>query len=143
MRTQLTAEAYARFYEKLTPDTPRAQYAIFFDTNSEFSDPFQSVKGIEAIENVFTNMYAKLYNPRFIIDEVLSNEDVAYIRWHFHYALTKGSKEESFTGISRVTFTASAKVSSHIDYWDAATHVYEKIPLLGTLLRFIKRKIES
>ena len=137
------ANAYAKFYEQLTSESSREEYGVFFDNSSEFADPFQKVQGLHAIHNIFIDMYTKLYKPHFIVDEVVASCDVAYIRWHFHYALSKNSKAESFTGVSRVTFSKSAKVKSHIDYWDAGENVYEKIPLLGTLLRFVKRKLHA
>lgn len=143
MSTQHIAEAYARFYEQLSPKSPFEEYGVFFDKHSKFSDPFQSVQGLEAIHKIFLNMYAKLYEPRFIIDELVCSEEVAYIKWHFTYSLSQNSKLESFSGVSRVTFTTSAKVATHVDFWDAAENVYEKIPLLGTVLRFIKRRVHA
>ena len=50
-------------------------------------------------------------------------------------------KKSRFEGVSRMQINEEGKVISHIDYWDAAENVYEKIPLLGAVLRFIKRKI--
>ncbi len=143
MQIQEIAKAYAKFYETLSPSAKREDYGVFFDKNSEFSDPFQSVKGLGAIYNIFLNMYTSLHNPRFIVDEVVCSDDVAYIRWRFYYSMSESAKADSFTGVSRVTFTPSAKIKSHIDYWDAAEHVYEKIPLLGAVLRYIKRKIHA
>jgi hypothetical protein len=31
-------------------------------------------------------------------------------------------------------------VAVHRDYWDAAEELYEKLPLLGSLMRFLKRQ---
>jgi len=143
MSTQVYAEAYARFYEKLSPKSTKEEYGVFFDNSSKFEDPFQKVEGLNAIHKVFVNMYETLHNPHFVVDEIVCSEDVAYLKWHFFYAYSEGREEEHFVGVSRVTFSKSAKVLSHVDYWDAAQHVYEKIPLLGSLIRFIKRKIHA
>ena len=137
------AHKYAEFYETLTKETPKEEYLKFFDENSYFEDPFQKVDGSEAIYKIFTDMYEKLYEPKFIVDEIIYSDNVAYIRWDFKYALSQKASQDFFTGVSRVTFSQNQKVSSHIDYWDAASHVYEKIPLLGGLLRLIKRKLHA
>jgi steroid Delta-isomerase len=34
-------------------------------------------------------------------------------------------------------------VTYHRDYWDAAEELYETLPLLGQLLRFIKKKLKA
>jgi len=143
MATLTLAHKYAEFYETLTKETPKEKYLDYFDENSYFEDPFQKVHGKEAIYKIFTDMYKKLYEPKFIVDEVIYSDNVAYIRWDFEYALSQKGTQEFFTGVSRVTFSKDAKVLSHIDYWDAASHVYEKIPLLGGLLRLIKSKLHA
>ncbi|MDD2790514.1 MAG: nuclear transport factor 2 family protein [Sulfurimonas sp.] len=142
MDTKLYAEAYANFYAKMNSSTSKEEYETFFDAYSYFEDPFQRVYGIDNIYAIFVDMYKKLHEPVFIIDEVVCSDNVAYIRWEFRYSLSPKHARDSFIGLSRVTFE-DAKVVSHIDYWDAAQHVYEKIPLLGSVLRFIKRKVHA
>ncbi|MBE0492696.1 MAG: nuclear transport factor 2 family protein [Sulfurospirillum sp.] len=141
MESKKHAQAYADFYESLHKDVAKSEYAHFFDENSSFEDPFQKVKGLDLIYAIFENMYTSLHKPHFKIDEIISADGVSYIRWEFCYALSNTSKQDSFVGISRVTFTHDGHVKEHIDYWDVAEHVYEKIPLLGSLLRLLKRKL--
>ncbi len=143
MQIEQFAKAYGAFYERLTPETPLEEYAVFFDKKSSFSDPFQSVEGLLPIHNVFLNMYKTLHNPHFLVDEIVTKGDVAYLKWRFTYALKENATPQSFSGLSRVVFTASAKVLTHEDFWDAAHNVYEKIPLLGGILRFIKRRLHA
>jgi len=137
------ARQYGEFFERLSKDDKQEIYEQFFDENSLFEDPFQRVVGVEKIYQVFENMYTTLHNPKFIVEEIIEKENIAYIKWQFFYAMSPGAKQEHFTGISRVAFSEDAKVISHTDYWDAASNVYEKIPLLGVILRFIKRKIHA
>lgn len=137
------AKQYGEFFQTLGPKHLKEHYGKFFDENSLFEDPFQRVFGIEQIYKVFENMYTTLYEPKFFIEEIVEQGDVAYIRWSFTYALHSKGVLQNFTGVSRVEFSKDQKVLSHIDYWDAASNVYEKIPLLGSILRFIKRKIHA
>lgn len=137
------ANQYGKFFERLSQDNNQEFYEQFFDQNSLFEDPFQKVVGIEKIYKVFENMYTTLHDPKFVVQETIEKENVAYIAWHFVYALRPGAKRECFRGISRVEFSKDAKVISHTDYWDAASNVYEKIPVLGTVLRYVKRKIHA
>jgi steroid Delta-isomerase len=45
--------------------------------------------------------------------------------------------------MSELTFDSDGKVARHIDYWDAGKHFYEKLPLLGALLRAIRRRVAA
>ena len=50
-------------------------------------------------------------------------------------------KDWQVDGASRITLTCEGKVSEHVDFWDAAQGLYEMIPLIGPLLRMLRRRI--
>lgn len=139
----LQAKAYAAFFEQLHAGMKKQEYARFFDASSVFEDPFQSVQGLDSIYGVFEHMYKTLCESAFFVEECISEKNVTFLRWRFVYKRLHVSMQESFIGVSRVTFGENGKVLSHVDYWDAAYNVYEKVPLLGAILRFIKRKIRA
>ena len=130
-------ESYARFFEELSYTFEEDAFEKVFAKDAIFADPFQRVQGIKAIVAVFRHMYATLKNPRFEIIETIGDAEKGYIRWHFHY------NDRSFEGVSHVRFDSEGKVLSHTDYWDAASNVYETIPIIGSLLRLIKRRISG
>ncbi|MBT5934038.1 nuclear transport factor 2 family protein [Sulfurimonas sp.] len=136
-----SAQKYADFFETINSKTPLEEYKEFFDENSYFEDPFQKVTGVVKIYNIFEDMYIKLFNPRFEIYEVVSNENISYIKWKFLYQVNEKSSVDSFIGISRIELSDDGKVMEHVDYWDAGSNIYEKIPLLGSIIRYIKSKI--
>lgn len=137
------AKQYANFFETLTKESNLESYSVFFNEDSSFEDPFQKVQGLDSIYRVFEHMYETLYEPRFVITELVENTSVTYLKWDFYFKLSQDTSEHSFEGVSRVNFSDAGKVLSHTDYWDAANNVYEKVPLLGSILRFIKRKIRA
>jgi len=143
MNLDLTTNAYATFFESITQETPIEKYAHIFDEKIYFEDPFQKVVGLSNVYGVFQHMYETLYDPRFIIDEIISERQCAYFRWTFSYQRSESHKREKFTGVSRVQFLETGKVISHVDYWDAAENIYEKVPLLGSILRFIKKRLKA
>jgi hypothetical protein len=53
----------------------------------------------------------------------------------------KNQPPSATTGISHVRFSSDGKVIFHQDYFDAAAFLYEKIPVLGGEIRFIKKRI--
>ena len=87
-----------------------------------------------------SHMYQNLDNPRFVINEYMDKENVIYVKWDFLFAF-KGKKDEnSFEGVSRLVVNEQGKVISHIDYWDAAEHMYEKMPLVGCTASLYQEK---
>jgi hypothetical protein len=45
--------------------------------------------------------------------------------------------------MSELRFAADGRVREHIDHWDAAAQVYERLPLIGGLMRLIRRRFAS
>lgn len=137
------AHRYAIFFEQLNKDTSLEEYKLFFNDESYFEDPFHKVVGIEKIYPIFEKMYEAFYKASFRVIESVSDGKITYLRWEFQYARLAEDELSSFEGVSRVEFDEHGYVRSHIDFWDAATHVYEKIPLIKSVLGYIKRKINE
>ncbi len=134
---------YALFFENLNKDISIQEYENIFSKDIYFEDPFQKTKGINSIYNIFDHMYKSLDEPRFIVKEIIENENIAYLQWNFIFKYKNSKNIESFTGVSRIELNEDLKVVSHIDYWDAASNIYEKVPVLKSILRFIKNKIKA
>lgn len=137
----MTKDKLTHFFETLHSGTSMDSFRSIYDDKVLFKDPFNSVEDIDSVYEIFVHMFQNLDNPRFVITEYIDKENIIYVKWDFNFAF-KGQKDEnSFEGVSRLVVNKQGKVISHIDYWDAAEHMYEKMPLVGSLLRFIKRKI--
>lgn len=137
------ARIYARFFENIDKTTPIEEYEKIFEKEVRFKDPFHDIKGLEKLYKIFEDMYIKLDNPSFKVTEIIEQNNIAYLKWDFHFSFKNDKKTESFEGVSRVEFNEENKVISHIDYWDSSSNLYEKIPILSFFMRFIKSKINS
>lgn len=134
---------YASFFENLDRNTPIEEYKKMFNENAKFKDPFHEVIGINNIYKIFEDMYLKLDNPKFKITEIVEHNNIVYIKWDFIFYFKNSNNEESFEGVSRIEFNKSDKVISHIDYWDSGSNLYEKIPIVSSFIKFIKKRIKA
>jgi hypothetical protein len=46
-------------------------------------------------------------------------------------------------GGSHLKYATDGRIALHRDYWDAAEELYEKLPGLGSLMRWLKRRANS
>ena len=139
----MTKQKISHFFETLHESTSTEAFKMIYDDAVVFQDPFNKVQGIDAVVDIFAHMYENLDHPRFVINEYIDTQNIAYVKWDFIFSFKGEETENRFEGVSRLEINAEDKVISHTDYWDAAEHIYEKLPLIGSLLRFIKRKIAS
>ncbi len=131
-------DAFIDWYENLTPRSLDA-IATHYAHDVYFRDPFHEFSDRDSLYHVYARMFESLDEPRFHIDATITeaNESAIYWRFTFRY----GRREMTITGTSRIRFAADGRVESHIDYWDAACQIYERIPLLGAVLRTLRRRI--
>lgn len=137
----MTQEKISLFFESLHERTSVEAFGSIYDDEVTFTDPFNEVKGIDAVYEIFAHMYENLDKPRFVITEYIGTQNIAYVKWDFIFSFKGEKRERRFEGVSRLEINTEDKIISHTDYWDAAEHIYEKLPLIGSFLRFIKRKI--
>ncbi len=66
-----------------------------------------------------------------------------YIRWQMSYAGPKlNSGEPIITiGMTQLRFNQQGQAIFHQDYWDASTGVFEHIPLVGGLVKFVRGRM--
>jgi len=116
----------------------------FYHAQAWFKDPFNEVTGITAIEAIFQRMYQQVHAPRFEVRDQVLQDAQAFLVWDFHFGLKrKPAQLIRIHGSSHLRFAEDGRVIYHRDYWDVAEELYEKLPVLGSLMRFLKRQAHS
>ena len=112
-----------------------------------FVDPFNNVIGLEKVQAIFQHMYRKIKNARFIILNSaldLKNPDpVGLIRWRMEGNLKLNDRPWPIEGMSEIRFSADGRVREHIDHWDSGEQFFERLPLIGWLVRLIKKGVKT
>lgn len=133
-------DALIDFYQTLTPAS-LDRFDDFYAEHARFKDPFNEVRGLPAIRRIFSHMFAQLQEPRFVVTEKIGAGTTAFIVWTLHFR--RGVKEETIHGVTRLHWDAAGKIDDHRDYWDAAEELYMKLPLIGRLMRVLRRQFFS
>lgn len=136
-------QTYAGFFATLSPQSLDRLDALFAP-DARFKDPFNDVTGVPAIRAVFEHMYRVCPAPAFEVGEWALTGRIAFIRWRFTDGPVAGrSMALDVDGMSRVVFDEAGRVVEHVDYWDPAAALYERIPVFGALLRALRRKLSA
>lgn len=128
-------EPLLAWYATLALDTV-AQVGRFYAPDAHFRDPFNDVRGVPAIEAIFRHMFAHTDQPRFIIEERVVQGQQVFVTWLFVFAL-RGTPYQ-ICGASHLRFNQAGLVVMHRDYWDAAEELFEKLPLVGLPIRWLR-----
>ena len=144
MNQRETFAQIAQLFEALQPQSV-AQLKNFYSPVAQFKDPFNQVQGMEAIEQVFLHMYASLENPRFVITAQVIDGHQAFMTWDFKFRFKRFDTitEQVVKGTTHLVLDDQLRIILHRDYWDAAEELYEKLPWVGGLMRWLKKRANS
>ena len=127
------------WYSTLTRETVM-RTVQYYHPEARFKDPFNEVHGVAAIMHIFEHMFATTDNPRFIIDDRIVQDQQAFVSWRFEFSL-KGTAY-TIIGASHLKFDTAGLVIEHRDYWDAAEELFQKLPLIGAPVRWLRRQFK-
>lgn len=126
-------------FEALTPDGVQALDTVYAP-QARFIDPFNDVRGVAAIQHIFRHMFASLHQPRFHITERIVQGQQCFLRWEFRFCFKgfKVGQPQCIVGGTHLVMDGSGQIVLHHDYWDAA-QLYDKLPLVGGVMRWLKK----
>ena len=132
------------FYHDLMPESI-ARFPEFYSADAYFKDPFNEVRGVEAIQRIFRHMFQQVETPRFVVTERVADASGVMLVWEFCYRVRLWGRGETqvMRGVSHLRFAADGKVNYHRDYWDAAEELYMKLPAIGSLMRGLRKMLAA
>jgi ketosteroid isomerase-like protein len=132
------------FFHDLRPED-LARFAEFYSADAYFKDPFNEVRGVEAIQRIFAHLFRQVETPRFVVTERVADGNGAMLVWEFGYRARRWGRGETqrLRGVSHLKFDADGKVHYHRDYWDAAEELYMKLPAIGSVMRGLRKMLAA
>jgi len=135
------------FFEHLQA-TDVSRMGDVYTHDAQFKDPFNEVQGLPAIEGIFAHMFDALEAPRFVITQQVQQGVQCFVTWDFLFAMPRlqNSTVQTIRGATHFVLREEDgvwRIAVHRDYWDAAEELYEKLPVLGSLMRWLKQRANS
>ncbi len=117
----------------------------FYDKNAVFQDPVHQLKGSEAVKTYYAGLYKNVESIRFEYGKSTEAGDTVSLTWRMHLkASAIDSKEITVDGVSLITFGGpEGKAISHRDYFDMGEFIYERIPVLKSIIGYIKGRLSK
>lgn len=126
-----------------------AHMGNWYAPDASFKDPFKEVQGLPQIQSIFAHMFESLEQPRFVVTSRMLQGKQCFLVWDFlfRFKTMQPGVEQSIRGGSHLVMALNAnnewRVVMHRDYWDAAEELYEKLPWVSGLMRWLKRRVNS
>ena len=139
--TRAAVDRLRTYFETISPQSV-GRIGEFYAADARFKDPFNEVRGLPEVQRIFSHMFVALERPRFVVTDSIVGENQCFLTWNFEFHLKRFDRVtlQTIRGASHLKFTAAGLIDFHRDYWDAAEELYEKLPVLGGLMRWLKRR---
>lgn len=131
-------ERYIDNLEKLNEDNLMALAALLAE-DVRFRDPFNDVKGLDAMLKIFRHLFENVDDVSFEVLHALSREETLMMEWSFGGVLR--GQPWRFDGMSLVRFGRDGRVVEHLDYWDSGEHFFQRLPLVGLVIAWLRAKL--
>ena len=119
-----------------------SQLGNFYADNILFRDPVHELRGLVTLEDYFNTLCADLIVCRFeFLDQVVDDHS-AYLKWIMHFRHPRlGNEIIDVRGVSHLRWTD--KIEFHEDFYDMGAMLYERLPVLGNVTRWLKLRLAS
>lgn len=138
---QAKCETLKAFYRTFNSATWRGVQGVYHP-QAVFTDPIHRLEGVEFIAAYFRDMSENLISCEFEFTHSLEQGDEAYLCWVMHYRHRRlnGGAPLALPGMSRLRFSGD-KIIEHEDRYDMGAMVYEQLPVMGALVRWIRSRL--
>lgn len=121
--------------------------ADIYHPNVTFCDPLHQIQGLDNLTIYFQHLYENLISSEFVLTNQIQAEpkndrqEQAAIYWQMHLRHRKINSGNTITveGHSLLR-RQDGRVIYHRDYFDIGSMIYEHLPVLGGIVKLIKRK---
>jgi hypothetical protein len=135
-------ENFCKLYQSLDRNNLH-QLKDVYSQKVEFVDAVNKIQGIDALTGYFEHLYQNMKYCRFIIENIIEQDGQACIVWHMEYAHNKINAGNMVTVQGSSFLKFSDKIDFHRDYVDMGQMLYEHLPVVGMVIRGIKKRVRT
>ena len=108
-----------------------------------FRDPVHELQGLPALRDYYGRLYQGVVSCRFDFEDEVIAGPQGMLVWimRFQHARFRAGETLELRGVSHLKFRDDGKVFLHHDYFDMGAFIYERVRLLGGVIRMIKSRL--
>ena len=138
-------ELFIKFLESIgTPGSAKAASELYSE-NIHFSDALILTKDKQVIVKHFSDLEAAGSKVKVTMHQrILSGNDI-FLVWSMEARFTPIRKEmiSDSLGVTHLRFDRNGKVILHQDFWDSTEGFFRHIPVLGSVVNSVRRRVAN
>ncbi|MDN3609673.1 nuclear transport factor 2 family protein [Vibrio ostreicida] len=137
----MDVESVGHIYQQLNKNNLHLLHDVYHN-DVIFEDGAHRLEGWSSLKAYFDTLYTNVNRCQFDIKEHQQLGEVGFLTWVMTLEHPKLQSGQAITvnGVSHLKF-AQGRVVYHRDYFDLGEMLYENLPLLGTVIKSIKKRL--
>ena len=133
-------ERFKDFLSVISEEQVRTKLRKTYAKDAYFNDTLREFRDVDSIEAYLIKTAQNVDTCTVEFLDQASSGGEYYFRWLMKIRFKKFRKgeEQDSIGITHIRFNKEGLVVFHQDYWDAAGNFFEKVPVVGWMIRRIK-----
>lgn len=134
---------FENFLSHLDERTAREDTGKVYAPDAFLNDTLRTLHGSPAIRDYFIKTAQGLDSMTVTFDDLAVSGRNYYFRWTMETRMKHLARGKTIRtiGVTLVRFDPQGRVLIHQDFWDSAQGVWDHVPVLGTVIRWIQAKI--
>lgn len=136
-------ERFTDLFSHLAPERIASRLEATYAPDVFFNDTLKTVRGNGALKAYLLHSSEAVDDCRVVVEETTRTEHGEYLlRWRMMIRFRKFKRGvDTWTiGASHLRFASDGRVVYQQDYWNAADGIYQHLPGLGAVIRWIARR---
>ena len=133
-------DTFKKYFESLLY-TNGARIETFYADDVQFQDPVRKITGLENLRLYHNQFNKNLVQGGFKYTQQTLLHDKAYLSWKLELEYKVPKKRVTVSGIT--VLLLSDKIISQRDYYDAGALFYENLPIVGPIIRALKKQLSK
>jgi hypothetical protein len=140
---QAAIDRFEGFLSNLNEKTATEETTTVYAPDAYLNDTLKTLHGSAAIREYFIRTARGLESMKVTFDDLAVSGRNYYFRWTMDTRMKHLAQGKTIRtiGVTLVRFDPQGRVILHQDFWDSAQGVWDHVPVLGTMIRWIQSKI--
>lgn len=139
-------DRFKQFFSDMTPERVRNECASVYAEGAILHDTLVTHQGLDEVVPYFVKTAERSSGVSVVVDQVIREGVDFYVRWTMDICWSafryKGQTTRS-VGMSHLRFDSEGKVILHHDFWDSASGFFAYLPIIGGLIRWVKKRVAN
>lgn len=129
--------AVVDFFNEMTP-AKLERLGDIYGPGVEFHDPIHDARGLAQLRDVLSYRFQRMAAVTVKVEDAHGDDRTGFLLWTVTYQHHGNGRV--IHGTSHFKFANDGRISEQRDHWDASPALYGELPVLGWLMRTIKRR---